>query len=62
MDRFLVQAKQWDELASQGRAEDYQRMKERMLGLEHDPDLAPIDRSELERLEKAPRAVGEVQF
>ncbi len=62
MDRFLVQAKQWDELASHGRAEVYQRMKEEMLGLEHDPDLAPIDHSEQERLEKAPEAVGEVQF
>jgi glycosyltransferase involved in cell wall biosynthesis len=62
MDRFLVQAKQWDELASQQRAEEYQRMKEQMLGLEHDPDLAPIDRSELGRLEKAPRAVGEVEL
>ena len=45
MDRFLVQAKQWDELASHERAAQYQRMKESMLGLEHDPDLAPIDRS-----------------
>jgi hypothetical protein len=62
MDRFLVQAKQWDETASQGRAEEYQRLKEEMLGLDHDPDLAPIDRSEPERLEKAPEAVGEVQF
>jgi glycosyltransferase involved in cell wall biosynthesis len=62
MDRFLVQAKQWDELASQERAEEYQRMKEQMLGLEHDPDLAPIDRSEAQRLEKAPLAVGEVEF
>jgi hypothetical protein len=62
MDRFLVQAKQWDELASRGRAEEYQRMKEEMLGLAHDPDLAPIDHSELEKLEKAPDAVGEVQF
>ena len=62
MDRFLVQAKQWDEIASHGRAEDYQRLKEEMLGLEHDPDLAPIDHSEQERLEKAPEAVGEVQF
>jgi len=62
MDRFLVQAKQWDETASHGRAEEYQRMKEEMLGLEHDPDLAPIDRTDLERLEKAPEAVGEVQF
>jgi glycosyltransferase involved in cell wall biosynthesis len=62
MDRFLVQAKQWDEQASRRRAEEYQRMKEQMLGLEHDPDLAPIDRSELERLQKAPRAVGEVEF
>ncbi len=62
MDRFLVQAKQWDEMASHGRAEEYQRMKEEMLGLEHDPDLAPIDHSEQERLEKAPEAVGEVQF
>ena len=62
MDRFLVQAKQWDELASHDRAAEYQRMKEEMLGLEHDPDLAPIARSELERLEKAPEAVGEVQF
>jgi hypothetical protein len=62
MDRFLVQAKQWDELASHGRALEYQRLKEQMLGLEHDPDLAPIDTSELERLEKAPKAVGEVEF
>jgi len=62
MDRFLVQAKQWDELASQGRAREYQRLKEQMLGLEHDPDLAPIDSSELDRLQKAPKAVGEVQF
>ncbi len=62
MDRFLVQAKQWDELASQGRAAEYQRMKEQMLGLDHVPDLAPIDTSESERLEKAPKAVGEVQF
>ena len=62
MDRFLVQAKQWDELASHGRAEEYQRMKEEMLGLEHVADLAPIDHSEQERLEKAPEAVGEVQF
>ena len=62
MDRFLVQAKHWDELASHGRALEYQRMKEEMLGLEHDPDLAPIDTSEQERLEKAPMAVGEVQF
>ena len=62
MDRFLVQAKQWDEEASHGRAEEYQRMKEAMLGLDHEPDLAPIDHSDLERLEKAPEAVGEVQF
>ena len=62
MDRFLVQAKQWDETASHGRALEYQRMKEEMLGLEHVPDLAPIDTSEQERLEKAPKAVGEVQF
>ena len=62
MDRFMVQAKQWDELASQERAREYQRMKESMLGLEHDPDLAPIDASELARLQKAPRAVGEVEF
>jgi glycosyltransferase involved in cell wall biosynthesis len=62
MDRFLVQAKQWDETASHDRAEEYQRMKEEMLGLERDPDLAPVDRSEQERLEKAPKAVGEVQF
>jgi glycosyltransferase involved in cell wall biosynthesis len=62
MDRFLVQAKQWDELASHERAEEYQRMKEAVLGLEHVPDLAPIDHSELERLETAPRAVGEVEF
>jgi glycosyltransferase involved in cell wall biosynthesis len=62
MDRFLVQAKQWDETASHRRAEEYQRMKEEMLGLEHDPDLAPIDHTEQERLEKAPEAVGEVQF
>ena len=62
MDRFLVQAKQWDELASRERAEEYQRMKEQMLGLEHDPDLAPIDRTEAQRLEKAPLAVGEVEF
>ena len=62
MDRFLVQAKQWDEMASHGRAEEYQRMKEEMLGLEHDSELAPIDHSELEKLEKAPEALGEVQF
>ncbi len=62
MDRFLVQAKQWDELASRGRAREYQRLKEQMLGLEHVPELAPIDSSELERLKKAPKAVGEVQF
>ncbi len=62
MDRFLVQAKQWDETASHQRAEEYQRMKEEMLGLQHDPDLAPIDHTDLERLEKAPEAVGEVQF
>jgi len=62
MDRFLVQAKQWDETASHQRAEEYQRMKEEMLGLEHDPDLAPIDKTDQERLEKAPEAVGEVQF
>jgi glycosyltransferase involved in cell wall biosynthesis len=62
MDRFLVQAKQWDETASHQRAEEYQRLKEEMLGLEHDPDLAPIDKTDLERLEKAPEAVGEVQF
>ena len=31
-----------------------------MLGLEHDPELAPIDGTALDRLEKAPRAVGEV--
>jgi hypothetical protein len=37
-------------------------MKEAMLGLAHDPDLAPIDRSEQERLARAPRAVGEVEF
>jgi hypothetical protein len=37
-------------------------MKEEMLGLEHDAELAPIDTSDLERLEKAPEAVGEVQF
>jgi hypothetical protein len=37
-------------------------MKEAMLGLEHDPDLAPIDDSEQERLRKAPKAVGEVEF
>ena len=62
MDRFIVQAKQWDESASHDRAAQYQRMKEEMLGLEHDPELAPIDMSERERLEKAPKAVGEVQF
>jgi glycosyltransferase involved in cell wall biosynthesis len=62
MDRFLVQAKQWDETASHQRAEEYQRLKEEMLGLEHDPDLAPIDKTDQERLEKAPEAVGEVQF
>jgi hypothetical protein len=62
MDRFLVQAKQWDEMASHDRAAQYQRMKETMLGLAHDPDLAPIDRSEQERLARAPRAVGEVEF
>jgi hypothetical protein len=57
-----VQAKQWDELASHERAAQYQRMKEAMLGLAHDPDLAPIDRSEQELLARAPRAVGEVEF
>jgi glycosyltransferase involved in cell wall biosynthesis len=62
MDRFLVQAKQWDEVASHGRAAEYQRMKEEMLGLDHDPDLAPIDHRDRDRLEKAPEAVGEVQF
>jgi len=62
MDRFLVQAKQWDEAASHERAATYQRMKEQMLGLEHDPELAPIDRTDLERLKKAPRAVGEVEL
>jgi len=62
MDRFLVQAKQWDETASHDRAAQYQRMKEEMLGLEHDAELAPIDTSELDRLEHAPRAVGEVEF
>ena len=61
-DRFLVQAKQWDELASHGRAVEYQRMKEAMLGLDHDPDLAPIDTSEREMLARAPKAVGEVEF
>ena len=59
MDRFLVQAKQWDEMASRDRAARYQRMKEEMLGLEHDNELAPIDHSDRERLEKAPKAVGE---
>jgi hypothetical protein len=49
-------------MASHERAAQYQRMKETMLGLEHDPDLAPIDRSEQERLARAPRAVGEVEF
>jgi glycosyltransferase involved in cell wall biosynthesis len=62
MDRFLVQAKQWDEQASHGRAQEYQRLKEEMLGLEHDPDLAPIDHTDLDKLQKAPEAVGEVQF
>ncbi len=62
MDRFLVQAKQWDELASHSRAAEYQCLKEEMLGLAHDPDLAPIDTADLERLKKAPKAVGEVQF
>ncbi len=62
MDRFLVQAKQWDETASHQRGEEYQRMKEEMLGLQHDPDLAPIDHTDLERLKKAPEAAGEVQF
>ena len=62
MDRFLVQAKQWDETASHDRAAEYQRLKEEMLGLEHVPDLAPIDRGDLERLEKAPEAIGEVEF
>ena len=62
MDRFIVQAKQWDETDSHDRAAQYQRMKEEMLGLEHDADLAPIDSSDLDRLEQAPRAVGEVEF
>ena len=48
--------------ASHERAADYQRMKEAMLGLGHDSELAPVDRSELERLEQAPRAVGEVEL
>jgi hypothetical protein len=61
-DRFLVQAKQWDDLAAADRASEYQRMKEAMLGLAHDPDLAPIDSSERERLARAPKAVGEVEF
>jgi hypothetical protein len=62
MDRFPVQAKQWDETASHERAERYQRMKEAMLGLAHDPELAPIDRTEQELLARAPKAVGEVEF
>ena len=62
MDRFLVQAKQWDEAGSHERAAQYQRMKEEMLGLDHDSELAPIDHSDRERLEKAPKAVGEVEF
>ena len=44
------------------RAAEYQRMKEAMLGLAHDPDLAPIDTSERELLARAPKAVGEVEF
>jgi hypothetical protein len=62
MDRFLVQAKQWDELASEGRAVSYQRMKEELLGLDHVPELAPIDTSEAELLARAPRALGETEF
>lgn len=62
MDRFLVQAKQWDERASQERAESYQRQKEELLGLEHVPELAPIDRSRWELLERAPLARGETEF
>jgi hypothetical protein len=61
-DRFLVQAKQWDELASHDRAAEYQRMKESMLGIGHDPDLAPIDTSERDLLARAPKATGEVEF
>jgi hypothetical protein len=61
-DRFLVQAKQWDELASHDRAAEYQRMKEAMLGLDHDPDLAPIDMTERDLLARAPKAIGEVEF
>jgi hypothetical protein len=44
------------------RAAEYQAMKEEMLGLGHDAALAPIDLSDLERMERAPRAVGEVEF
>jgi glycosyltransferase involved in cell wall biosynthesis len=61
-DRFLVQAKEWDELASRGRAEAYQAEKERILGLEHMPELAPIDRQAREMLARAPRAPGETEF
>ena len=37
-------------------------MKEAMLGLEHDPDLAPIDTTTRDLLARAPKAIGEVQF
>jgi hypothetical protein len=62
MDRFLVQAKQWDELASQRRAESYQRQKEAILGLDHAPDLAPIDTRGRDLLARAPTIRGETEF
>jgi len=62
IDRFLVQAKQWDDLASEDRAAEYQRMKELLLGLEHDPELAPIDTTERDLLARAPRAVGDLEL
>jgi hypothetical protein len=37
-------------------------MKEAMLGLEHDADLAPIDTSTVDLLARAPKAIGEVEF
>lgn len=62
VDRFLVQAKQWDELESQERAESYQRQKEALLGLEHVPELAPIDTRGREMLARAPIVRGETEF
>ena len=44
------------------RAAEYQRLKEEMLGLEHDPDLAPIDDLRAGAAQMAPKAIGEVQF